>query len=47
MEEERPLILEEAHEGIAGGNYAGKETTQKVLRASLWWPSLHKDSKEY
>jgi hypothetical protein len=27
MEVERPLILEEAHEGITGGHYAGKETT--------------------
>jgi hypothetical protein len=35
MEEEIPLIHAEAHEGIAGGNYAGKETSQKVLRASL------------
>jgi hypothetical protein len=26
MEEEFPMILEEAHEGIAGGHYAGKET---------------------
>jgi hypothetical protein len=28
MEAERPLILEESHECIAGGHYAGKETTQ-------------------
>jgi hypothetical protein len=35
MEVERPLILAEAHEGIEGGHYAGKETTQKVLRAGL------------
>jgi hypothetical protein len=47
MEVERPLILAEAHEGITGGNYAGKETTQKVLRVGLWWPTLHKDVKEY
>ena len=47
MEAERPLILVEAHEGIIGGHYAGKETMQKVLRAGLWWPSLHKDDKEY
>jgi hypothetical protein len=47
VEVERPLILEEAHEGIAGGHYAGKETMQKVLRAGLWWPTLHKDVKEY
>jgi hypothetical protein len=47
MEEERPLILEESHVGIAGGHYAGKATSQKVLRAGLWWPTLHQDSKEY
>jgi hypothetical protein len=47
MESKIPLILAEAHEGIKGGNYAWKETTQKVLRASLWWPTLHKDAKEY
>jgi hypothetical protein len=47
METEQPLILAESHEGIAGGNYAGRETAQKVLRASLWWPTLHKDAKDY
>jgi hypothetical protein len=26
MEAERPLILVESHEGIAGGHYAGKAT---------------------
>jgi hypothetical protein len=46
MEVERPLIFA-VHEGIAGGHYAGKETTQKVLRDGLWWPTLHKDAKEY
>jgi hypothetical protein len=47
MEAERQLILIEAHEGIAGGHYAGKSTTQKILRVGLWWPTLHKDAKEY
>jgi hypothetical protein len=47
MEAERPLILAEAHEGIVGGHYVGKETTQKVLRAGLSWATLHKDAKEY
>jgi hypothetical protein len=47
MEAEQPLILVESHEGITGGHYAGKETTQKVLRDGLWWPTLHKDAKEY
>jgi hypothetical protein len=47
MEVEMPLILEEAHESITGGHYVGKETTPKVLRDGLWWPTLHKDAKEY
>jgi hypothetical protein len=47
MEVERPLILAEAHEGITRGNYIGKTTMHKVLRAGLWWPTLHRDAKEY
>jgi hypothetical protein len=47
MEVERPLILEESHEGIARGHYAGNKTVQKVLRAGLWWPTLHRDAKDY
>jgi hypothetical protein len=47
MENERPIILVEAHEGIAGGHYVGKNTMQKALRARLWWLAIHKDSKEY
>jgi hypothetical protein len=40
MESKRALILAKAHEGIAGGHYAGKETSQKVLRDGLWWPQF-------
>jgi hypothetical protein len=47
FEHEQPRILAEAHEGIAGGNYAGKATTHKVLCVGLWWPSVHKYAKEY
>jgi hypothetical protein len=47
LEHERPRILAESHEGIAGGHYAGKATVQKVLRAGLWWPTVHRDSKDY
>jgi hypothetical protein len=47
METERPLILTKAHEGIVGGHYARKEIVQKVLRAGLWWPTLHRDVKNY
>jgi hypothetical protein len=47
MEAEQPLILPEFHEGIVGRNYAGKETAQKVRRDGLWWPTLHKNDKDY
>jgi hypothetical protein len=47
LEHEKPRVLAESHEGIARGNYAGKDTTQKVLRAGLWCPMIHRDSKEY
>ena len=46
LEHERPRILAEAHEGIVGGHYVGKSTTQKVLRIGLWWPTVHKDVNE-
>jgi hypothetical protein len=47
LEHERPIILVEDHEGIVGGHYAGKGTTQKVLCLGLWWPIVHKYAKEY
>jgi hypothetical protein len=47
MEHERSIALEEAHEGVAGGHYAGNNISHKVLRAGLWWPTIHKDAKEY
>jgi hypothetical protein len=47
MEHERPVILAESHEGIFGGHYVGKSTSQKVFHAGLWWITIHKDSKEY
>jgi hypothetical protein len=47
LEHERLVILEEAHDGIVGGHYVGKATAQKILFTGLWWPTLHKDAKEY
>ena len=35
LEHEWPAVLAEAHEGVAGGHYAGKSMTQKILRAGL------------
>jgi hypothetical protein len=47
LEHEKPRILVEAHEGIVGGNYARNDTVQKVLCVVLWWPTIHRDAKDY
>jgi hypothetical protein len=47
IEHERPLILEKGHDGLVGGNYEGKSTAHNILRVELWWPTLHRDAKEY
>ena len=44
---EQSSILPDAHGGATGGHYAGRATAQKILRAGLWWPTLHQDSKAY
>lgn len=46
-EHERKIILTKSHSGATGGQYARKATAQFFLRAGLWWPTLHKDAKEY
>ena len=47
LEHEQRRILEESHVGFVGGHYVGKPTVQKVLTARLWWPTVHKDTKEF
>jgi hypothetical protein len=47
VEHEILIILVEAHDGIVGGNYAGKSTVHNILCARLWWPTLHMDANEY
>jgi hypothetical protein len=47
LDPERHDILWECHNGIAGGHVGGKEMTQKVLQAGLWWATLFKDAKAY
>jgi hypothetical protein len=47
MKTKHPMILVEAHEGITGGNYAGRETAQKAMRDGLSWPTLQRDAKDY
>jgi len=47
MPHEKDAIIKEAHSGTAGGHFAGKPTTHKILEAGLWWPTLHKDTKDF
>jgi hypothetical protein len=47
LEHERPMILVESHDGIVGGHYVGKDIVHKILHRRIWWPTLHKDAKEY
>jgi hypothetical protein len=47
LENERPMILSDAHEAVAGGHYAGKVMAHNILCMVRWWPTLHKDAKEF
>jgi len=44
---ERHIILAKGHGGVVGGHYVGKATVQKILRARLWWSTIHTDAKEF
>ena len=41
---EKNVVLQEAHQGIAGGHYAGNATARKVWQSGLWWPTTKKDA---
>ena len=44
---ERPWVMIQAHVGVAGAHYVGKETMRKILQAGLWWPTIHMDTKSF
>ena len=44
---EQGHILKEAHAGVAGGHYGGRAIARTMLRAELWWPTLHNDAIDY
>ena len=44
---EKKAILQEAHQGIAGGHYARESTARKVWQSGLWWPTTKKDAHEF
>ena len=41
--EEVEKVLNDCHSGACGGHMSGYSTTQKILRASYFWPSIFKD----
>jgi hypothetical protein len=47
MEHKRSIIMEEEHDRIVGGHCTDKSMTQNILCIGIWWPTLHKDVKEY
>ena len=47
LDHERPYILWECHNRVVGGHVGGNSTTRKILQVGLWWPTVHKDVKEY
>ena len=47
LEHERDNIMHEAHYGPAGGNFQEDTTAKKIQQLGLWWPTLHKDCKNF
>ena len=41
--EEAEVVLNDCHGGACGGHLSGISTTQKILRAGYFWPSIFKD----
>ena len=41
--EEAELIMNDCHSGACGGHLSGLATTQKILRAGYFWPSIFKN----
>jgi len=40
-------VLQELHDGPAGGHFGGVTTTHKILHAGYYWPTLFKDAQKY
>ena len=42
-EDETLHIMEEAHQGVGGGNFVADITACKIMLTGYWWPTLFKD----
>ena len=47
LEHERDNIMHEAHYGHAGGHLQADTTANKIQQSGLWWPTLHRDCKNF
>ena len=43
LEVEAEKVIEEFHKGDCGGHHYWKATTNKILRAGYYWPTMFKD----
>ena len=39
--------MHEAHYGLAGGHFQVDTTAKKIQQSVLWWPTLHRDCKNF
>ena len=47
LEHEINNIMYEAQYGPVGGNFQADKTAKKIQQSGLWWPTLHKDYKNF
>jgi hypothetical protein len=44
---EAQKVLQELHDGPAGGHFGGDTTAHKIIHAGYYWPTLFKDAHDY
>eukprot|EP00253_Pinus_taeda_P004642 PITA_04642 len=44
---EAQKVLQELHDGPAGGHFGADTTTHKIIHAGYYWPTLFRDTHEY
>lgn len=44
---EAEKVMQELHDGQAGGHFGGNTTTHKILHVGYYWPTLFKDAHDY
>eukprot|EP00253_Pinus_taeda_P029433 PITA_29433 len=44
---EAQKVLQELHDGLAGGHFGADTTAHKIIHAGYYWPTLFRDAHEY